>query len=69
MCDKFITNFIYIYTFCVYLLLKLIKKNKKTNIMGCGCKKRKTVKPNVRKTVKPNVRETVAPKTPPKSKD
>tara|TARA_B100001173_G_C15809935_1_gene471501 strand:- start:200 stop:361 length:162 start_codon:yes stop_codon:yes gene_type:complete len=53
----------------VYLLLKLIKKNKKTNIMGCGCKKRKTVKPNVRKTVKPNVRETVAPKTPPKSKD
>lgn len=37
--------------------------------MGCGCKKRKTVKPSVRKTVKPNVRETVSPKTPPKSKD
>ena len=36
--------------------------------MGCGCKKRKTVKPNVRKTVKPNLKETVAPKTPPKSK-
>ena len=36
--------------------------------MGCGCKKRKTVKPNIQKTVKPNVKETISPKTPPKSK-